>query len=67
MRKLHNALISSLDDGVLIGARHADTNDVIISDTMICSLAPPQLIPMTDHHKMVCGCYIFNTSKYFQE
>ena len=67
MRKLNNELISSLYDEVLIGARHADTNDVIISDTMICSLAPPQLIPMTDHHKMVCGCAICNTSKYFQE
>ena len=29
---------------------------------MFCSLAPPQLCPMIDHHKMMC-----NTSKYFQE
>ena len=42
-------------------------NDVIISDTMLRSLAPPQLCPMTDNHKMMCGCAICNTSKYMQE
>ena len=67
MRKLHNELIASPDDGGLVGARHAITNDVIISDTMLCSLEPPQLRPMTDNHKMMCGCAICNTSKYFQE
>ena len=41
--------------------------NVIISDTMLCSLAPPQLRPMTDNQKMMCGCAICNTSKYMQE
>ena len=67
MRQLNNELIASPDDGSLLGAIHADTNDVIISDTMICSLQPLQLRPMTDNHKMMCGCAICNTSKYFQE
>ena len=67
MRQLHNEIIASPDDGDLLGARHADTNDVIISDTILCSLEPPQLRPITDHQKMMCGCAIFNTSKYFQE
>ena len=67
MRQLHNKLIASPDYEGLIGAIHADTNDVIISDTMIFSLAPPQLLPMIDHQKMICGCAICNTSKYFQE
>ena len=67
MRQLHNELIASPDDGVLVGARHAITNDVIISDTMLRSLAPPQLRPMTDNHKTMCGCAICNTSKYTQE
>ena len=67
MQQLHNELIASQDDGDLLGARHSDTNDVVIIDTIIRSLAPPQLRPMTDHHKMMCGCAIFNTSKYFQE
>ena len=51
MRQLHNELIASPDDGGLIGDRHAITNDVLISDTMLRSLAPPQLRPMTDNHK----------------
>ena len=67
MRQLNNKLIASPDDGGLVGARHAITNDVIISDTMLRSLAPPQLRPMIDNHKMMCGCAICNTSKYTQE
>ena len=67
MQQLHNELITSPDDGGLVGARHAITNDVIISDTMIRSLAPPQLRPMTDNHKTMCGCAICKTSKYMQE
>ena len=67
MRQLHNEIIASPYDGCLVGARHAITNDVIISDTMLRSLVPPQLCTMTDHNKMMCGCAICNTSKYFQE
>ena len=44
-----NLLIT--DVGGLLGSRHSDTNDVIISDTMLRSLAPPQLRPMIDHKK----------------
>ena len=65
--QLHNEIIASPDDGVLLGARHANTNDVIISDTMLRSLAPTQLRPMSDNHTMMWGCSVCNTSKYFQE
>ena len=61
MRQLHNELIASPYDGVLLGARHTNTNVVIISDTMLCSLAPHQLRPMADNQKMMCGCAICNT------
>ena len=64
---MHNELIASPDDGGLVGSRHAETNDVIISDTMLRSLAPPKLCPMIDNQKMMCGCAICNTSKYMQE
>ena len=67
MRQLNNEIIASPDDGVSLGSRHDDTNDVIISDTMLLSLSPPQLCTMADHHKMMCGCAICDTSKYFQE
>ena len=61
MRQLQDELVNSLDDGGLLGARHANTNDVIIIDTMLRSLTPPQLRPMTYHHKMMCGCTICKT------
>ena len=67
MRKLKNELISPPYVGGLLGSRHADKNDVIINDIMLRSLAPPQLRPMTDHCKIMCGCDICNNSKYFQE
>ena len=56
MQQLHNEPITSPDDGGLVGARHAKTNDIIISDTIICSLAPPQLRPMTDNHNHTSFC-----------
>ena len=40
MRQLHNDLRASPYYGGLLGARHSDKNGVIISDTMIRSLAP---------------------------
>ena len=67
MRQLHNEFITSPNDGGLLGARHAEINDVIISDTMLPSLAPPQLHPMTDNNELMCGCSICNPSKYMQE
>ena len=66
MRQLHNELIASPEYGGLLGARHTNKNDVIFSDTVLRSLPPPQLRPMTDNHKMMCGCAICNTSKYMQ-
>ena len=67
MEQLHNELIVLPDNGSLLGAGHAETNDVIISDTMLRYLTPPQLRPMTDNHKMMCGCSICNISNYMQE
>ena len=64
---MHNDLIDSPEDVGLLGGRHANKNDVIISDTMLCSLSPTQLRPMTDYQKMMWGCAICNTSKYSQE
>ena len=67
MRQLYNELIASPYDGGLLGSRHADKNDVTISDTMLSYLAPPQLLPMTYHQNIMCGYAICNTLKRFQE
>ena len=66
MRQFHNELIASPDGAGLLGAKHTNKNSVIISDTLLHYLAPPQLRPMTNNHKMMWGCSICNTSKYFQ-
>ena len=67
IQQLHNELIASPDDVGLLGSRYSDTNDVVISDTMLCSLSPPQLRPMIDNQKMMRGCAICKTSNYFQK
>ena len=67
MKHLNNELIDSPDDRGLLGSRHSDTNDVIISYIMLRYLAPNQLLPVTDHHKMMCGCAICNTSNHLQK
>ena len=64
---MHNEFIDSPYDGGLLGSIHAHKNDVIISDKMICFLAPPQQSSMTDHHKMMCVFFICNTLKKNQE
>ena len=51
IRQLYNELIASLDYVVLLGCRHADTNYMVISDTMICSLTPSQLRTIKNHQK----------------
>ena len=66
MQQLHNKLTASPDDGGLLVARHANANDVIISDTMLCYLAPPQIHRMIYNYEIICGCALCNTSKYFQ-
>ena len=63
MQQLHNELISSPYDGGLLGSRHADTKNVIISDTMLCSLENLELSPMTDHRKIMCSCAIHFKNK----
>ena len=67
MRQLNNEIINSPDDGGLLGSRTTDINDEISNATIIRSLAPPQLRPMIDNTKMMCGCALCNTSKYMQE
>ena len=42
VRELHNSLVSDPDDGGLKEERDAD-NNIIISDSTLCSLFPPQL------------------------
>ena len=67
MPQLQNEIITSPYDRGVLEFKHEDTNDGIISDTMLHYLSPPQLRPMIDNQKMMCSCVICNNSKYFQQ
>ena len=55
VRELHNSLVSDPNDGVLKDARY-ENGKIIISDSTLCSLLPPQLKQMSARYKVMCGC-----------
>ena len=59
IRELHNNMIAPPppDGGGLAEARDA-AGKIIISDTALRYLLPPQLKKMTEKHKQMCGCEI---------
>ena len=57
IRELHNNLLELPESGGLAEARDAE-GKVIISDSVLRCLLPPQLWKMTDRHKQMCGCEI---------
>ena len=54
-RELNNSILSDFYDGGLKDARDEDDN-IIISDSTLCSLLPPQLKQMSARYKVMCGC-----------
>ena len=55
VRELHKVLVSDTDDGGIKYARGEDDN-IIISDSTLRSLFPPQLKQMSARYKVMCGC-----------
>ena len=55
VRELHNILVNDPNDGGLKYAMDEDDN-IIISDSILCSLLPPQLKQMSTRYKVMCGC-----------
>ena len=55
VRELHNSLVSDPNDGGLKDARDEDDN-IIISDSTLRSLLPPQLKQIPARYKVMCGC-----------
>ena len=54
-RKLNNSLVSDPNDGGLKYARDED-GKIIISDSTLRLLLPPQLKQMSARYKVMCGC-----------
>ena len=54
VRELHNSLISDTNDGGLKDARD-ENGKIVISDSTLRSLLPPQLKQMSERYKVICG------------
>ena len=55
VRELHNSLVSDPNDGVLKDSRD-EYGKIIISDSTLRSLLPPQLKQMSARYNIMCGC-----------
>ena len=55
VRELHNSLVSDPNDGGLKDARYED-GKIIINDSTLSSLLPPQFKKMSARYKIMCGC-----------
>ena len=55
VRELHNSLVSDPNDGGLKDARDED-GKIIISDSTLCLLLPPQLKQMSACYNIMCDC-----------
>ena len=53
--ELHNNMVSPQEEGELKEAIYAD-NNIIISDSTLQSILPPQLKKMSARYKVICGC-----------
>ena len=62
VRELHNSLISNTNDGGLKDARDEDSKIIIINSTLSL-LLPPQLKQMSARYKIMCGCECFISDK----
>ena len=55
VREPHNSLVSDPNDGGLKDARYED-GKIIISDSTLRLLLPPQIKQMSTRYKVMCGC-----------
>ena len=55
VRELHNSLVSDPHDGGLKDARDED-DKIIISESTLRSLLPPQFKKMSARYNIMCGC-----------
>ena len=55
VRELPNSLVSDPSDGGIKYARDDDDN-IIISDSSLRSLFPPQINQISAQYKVMCGC-----------
>ena len=62
VRELHNSLVSDPNDGGIKDSRDEDDN-IIISDSTLGSMFPPQLNQIPARYNIVCGCECCSSAK----
>ena len=45
-----------LPEEIILKESFNEENNIIISDSMLCNILPPQLKKMYDRYKLICGC-----------
>ena len=55
VRQLNNSMAIPLEEGGLNDARYSD-NNIIISDSTLLSIFPPQINNISSWYKVMCGC-----------
>ena len=60
--ELHNSLVSDTDDGGMKDGRDED-GKIIISDSTLRLLLPPQLKQMFAHYNIICACECCTSAK----
>ena len=61
-RELNNSMVSSPEEGGIKEAIDSD-NNIIISDSTLRNILPPQLKNTTSWYKVMCGCECFVSTK----
>ena len=64
VRELHNIIVSDTNDGVIKYARDEDDN-IIISDSTLSSLFPPQLKQISARYRVMCCCECCISAKVY--
>ena len=62
VRELYNSMVSTVEEGGLKEASNVD-NNIIISDSTLQSILPPQLKNMSDRYEVMCSCECCISSK----
>ena len=66
VHELHNNLIDTVENGGLECARNSE-GKVVVSDTALRYLLPPQLKPMTPLYKQTYSCEMFLLASSMQQ
>ena len=62
VRELHNSLLSDQNDGDRKDARDED-GKIIINDSILRLLLPPQFKKKSKRYKVMCGCECYISAK----